>query len=90
MEAIHGVPPGRQLAEHDESPVTIRWARIKEALAVRTQEDAAEVIGMPLRTFQRFLATPGSASVRNAQLVATATGMTVEALADISPMVEAA
>lgn len=76
---------GQAYAITAASHVAAKWSRVKEALGVRTQEEAAAKIGMPLRTFQRFLTNPDSTTLRNARLVSHATGISVDDLSATEP-----
>jgi hypothetical protein len=55
-----------------------RWERVKDALGVATQEEAAERLGVPLSTLHRLFRNPHSSEMRHAFLVRARTGIGVD------------
>lgn len=56
------------------------WTRVKDALGVDTNAEAAARIGIPLRTVERLFANPESSLLRNVFRIRRATGISLEEL----------
>lgn len=62
------------------------WTRVKEALDVNTNAEAAARCGVPLRTLDRMFVKPGSSLVGNVRKVSRATGISMDDLFPASPV----
>ncbi|MEV2239438.1 hypothetical protein [Micromonospora sp. NPDC049891] len=68
----------------------LRWERVKDALGVTTQEEVAEITGVPLRTLHRLFDNPATSEMRHAFQVRARTGIGIDELFNVGGMAEAA
>ena len=75
---MHDVSLPRRDATTGIPPVALDWDRVKAILGVRTNAEAADKMGMPLRTLSRLRACPARSPLRNLLLVREHTSLPLD------------